>query len=98
MGYRAPLPLSSPSILRLKSGEDYSLEEQAAQLLSKCREGVTALSEKRDYLTHDQLQLRAQREILNSNGVPDEHIVSGLFRRSFNPNMGHRPQRHREDG
>jgi hypothetical protein len=81
------------SNLRLKSGDDYKLEEEAAAWLAKSREGVTALSEKRDYLTYDQLQLRAQREILNQNGVPDESLMSGLFRRAFNPNAHCRPNR-----
>jgi len=77
--------------LPLKTGEDYSLEEQAALLLAQGRQGVTALADKRDYLTKDQLQLRAQREILNNNGVSDESLFSGLFRRAFNPLAHSRP-------
>jgi hypothetical protein len=85
--------LEPPSELSLRSGEDYSLEEQAALLLAKGRQGVTALSDKRDYLTKDQLKLRAEREVLNHTGVSDESLMSGLFRRAFNPNAGCRPSR-----
>jgi len=92
------LRLGGSAPLRLKTGEDYALEEQAAAWLAKSRQGVTALSEKRDYLTRDQLQLRAQREILNSTGFCDESLMSGLFRRAFNPQAGHRPKGHNYDG
>lgn len=87
----------SPRLLSLKSGVDYSLEEEADRWLAKSREGVTALSEKRDYLTRDQLALRASREVLNQNGFSDEALMSGMFRRCFNPLFGHRPGRHLHD-
>lgn len=79
------------SLLRLKSGEDHKLEEEAAALLAKGREGVTALKAKRDYFTHDQLMLRTSKEVFNVNGVSDEALMSGLFKRAFNENRGHRP-------
>ena len=78
-------------ILSLRSGEDFSLEEEANQLLARSREGVTALSEKRDWLSCDQLQLRRSREVFNRNGVADEELVSGLFRRAYNPMAHSRP-------
>ena len=91
--------LGGEKFLNLKSGVDFSLEEEADQWLARSREGITALSEKRDFLTRDQLQLRASREVLNQNGFPDESLMSGLFRRSYNPNFGHRPRgnAHRDD-
>lgn len=85
------MTISDPAVLRLKAGEDYKLEEIAAALLAKGREGVTALRDKREYLTKDQLDLRASKEVTNVNGVSDEALMSGLFRRAFNPNKGHRP-------
>ena len=84
----------TPAVMRLKSGEDYGIEEQAAAWLAKGREGVTALRDKRDYLTKDQLLLRAAKEILPTNGFSDEAIRCGLFRRAFNPTFGHRPGKH----
>ena len=84
--------LDPPRVLSLKSGTNYSVEEEANRLLAVGREGVTSLKDKRDYLTEDQLALRASKEILNTQGVPDASLVSGLFRRAFNPNSGHRPR------
>lgn len=85
--------LSPGKRMRLKSGEDPSLEEQAAALLAKSREGVTALRDKHDFLTHDQLQNRYKKEVMNSNGISDESLMSGLFKRSYNPLAGTRPTR-----
>lgn len=85
---------SAPQVLRLKSGEDRALEMQAAAWLAKGREGVTALSDKRDWLSHDQLMLRYQREVSNSHGFCDESLIRGMFKRTFNPTFGHRPSRH----
>lgn len=92
--------LDPPKIMGLKSGTSYSVEEEADKLLATGREGITALSDKRDYLTADQLALRASKEILNSQGFPDASIVSGLFRRCYNPLSGQRPrgyQHHQEE-
>jgi hypothetical protein len=90
--------LGGPRPLRLKSGEDRTCEEKAAELLAKSREGVTALSDKRDYLTHDQLANRYAHEVMNSNGFSDESLMSGLFRRSYNPLAGSRPSRRAHSG
>jgi hypothetical protein len=86
--------LLPPKVLGLKSTPNYALEEEADKLLAASREGVTALSDKRDYLTADQLALRASKEILNSQGFPDASLVSGLFRRAYNPLAGSRPRSH----
>lgn len=90
--------LSAALPMRLRSGDDHACEEEAARLLAATREGVTALSEKRDFLTRDQLRVRAMREVTNSNGVSDESLMSGMFRREFNPYFGRRPgKRQRTD-
>lgn len=92
--------LDPPKYLSSKSGMNYKVEEEANKLLAIGREGVTRLEDKRDYLTDDQLALRASKEILNSQGVPDASIVSGLFRRTYNPLSGQRPrgyQHHQEE-
>lgn len=88
-----------PQYLSLKSGVDYSRESDADKLLAKSREGVTALQDKRDFLTPDQLRLRIQKEVLNVTGVSDESLMSGLFKRAHNPLAGSRPRglKHSDD-
>ena len=77
----------------LYNGINTELEEQANAILREGRRGVTALSEKKDYLTEEQLSLRQAREVLNSNGFPDPSIRQGLYRRSYNPMSNVRPRR-----
>lgn len=90
--------LDPPATLRLRSGEAYDIEEAADLLLAQGRKGVTALRDKRDYLTTDQLKNRAQKEVLNHTGICDESLMSGLFRRSYNPLAGSRPSRRMHTG
>lgn len=77
----------------LRSGIDYGLEAEANEWLRKSREGVTKLSEKKDYLTEEQLALRWDREVPNGHGFPEAAICSGLYRRAYNPLAGKRPSR-----
>jgi hypothetical protein len=84
--------------MRMRNGEDHGLEEQAASWLAKSREGVTALRDKHDYLTRDQLANRYKKEVFNSNGFSDESLMSGLFRRAYNPLAGSRPSRRSHAG
>ena len=77
----------------LYNGINSELEEQANAILREGRKGITALSEKKDYLTEEQLSLRQAREVLNSNGVPDPSIRQGLYRRVYNPQSNLRPRR-----
>lgn len=81
----------------LYQGINSDLEEQANAILREGRRGITALSEKKDYLTEEQLNLRQSREVLNSNGFPDPSIRQGHYRRAFNPNAGRRPGRRPSD-
>lgn len=85
--------LRPPQPMRVLGGTNYAVEEEADKWLAIAREGVTALGDKRDYLTRDQLQLRASREVLNHNGVSDESLFSGLFRRTHNPLKNNRPSK-----
>lgn len=77
----------------IMSGTNYELEAIANEWLRKSREGVTKLSEKKDYLTEEQLTLRQNREVPNGHGFPEAHIISGLYRRAYNPMAGKRPSR-----
>ena len=77
----------------LYSGVKGDLEEMANAILREGRRGITALSEKKDYLTEEQMALRQQREVLNGNGHPDPSIKQGLYRRAYNANAGLRPCR-----
>lgn len=81
----------------LYSGVNSELEEQANAILREGRRGITALSEKKDYLTEEQLNLRQAREVLNSNGFPDPSIRQGLYRRAYSPLAGARPSRRPSD-
>lgn len=81
----------------LYTGVNSELEEQANAILREGRRGITALSEKKDYLTEEQLNLRQAREVLNSNGVPDPSIRQGLYRRVYSPLAGARPGRRPSD-
>lgn len=84
--------LEPPKVMRLRPGVDFDLEEEANKLLAAGRAGITALCDKRDYLTHDQLMLRAQREVLCTEGFPEENYYRGMFRRTYSPTFGHRPR------
>lgn len=77
----------------LYNGVKADLEEKANAILRDGRRGVTALSEKKDYLTDEQMALRQAREVLNGNGFPDPSIKQGLYRRVYNANAGVRPCR-----
>ncbi len=76
-----------------KCGINSALEREANEWLRRSREGVTALSEKKDFFTEDQMALRHDHEVYNHNGFPDPHICSGLFKRAYNPSIGTRPKR-----
>lgn len=78
---------------KLYCGIHPSLEEQANALLSESRKGITNHSEKQDFLSEEQLIMRYGREVYNENGFPDKSIISGLYRRAYNPNMGKRPSK-----
>ena len=81
----------------LYQGINAELEDPANAILREGRKGVTALSEKKDYLTEEQLNLRQAREVLNANGFPDPSIRQGLYRRAYSPLAGHRPGRRPSD-
>jgi hypothetical protein len=89
--------LNPPHEMRLLSGKDESIEDEANRLLARSREGITALKDKRDFLSPDQLALRNAREVGNRNGFADETLVSGMFRRAYNPCLGQRPGSVRND-
>lgn len=78
---------------KLYCGIAPSLEEEANRWLAEARKGVTNHSDKQDYLSEEQLQMRYSREVYNENGFPDRAIVSGLYRRVYNPFIGKRPSK-----
>ena len=81
----------------IHTGINSELEEQANAILREGRRGITALSEKKDYLTEEQLNLRQAREVLNCNGTPDPSIRQGLYRRAYSPGAHARPGRRPSD-
>lgn len=84
--------IEPPKPLRLKSGTDFQLEDDADKLLAEGRRGLTSIQDKTDYLSREQLALRRSKETYNMHGVPDASLYSGMYRRSFNPLAGRRPK------
>lgn len=84
------------TIIRLRDGIDYLAEEQADDLLTASRKDNRRISD-RDWLTKEQLALRIAKEVYNENGFPDSSLVSGMYKRIYNPNYGTRPHRARHD-
>ncbi len=85
--------ISTPCVTFLRNGTNYSLEEEAAQILANGRRGDLKLTDPKDWFTHEQLQLRLQREVYCTQGQPDASLTSGLYRRAYNPLAGQRPTR-----
>lgn len=81
--------------LSLRAGIDWSLEQQANDLLLAHRATCTTADEKTEILTEAQLELRNNREVYTSLGVADSQLFSGIYGRAFNPEIGQRPSRHR---
>ena len=77
-------------LMSLRSGVDWSLEEQADVLLARSKATMGAPVDYQ-YLSTDQLDLRANQKIGNHLGVADASLVAGVYRRTHNPLMGTRP-------
>lgn len=90
-GYDIDYAEVSSWCMSLRDGVDFSLEEQADQFLAGGRRGVHRLSDPRDWLTKEQLTLRRQKEVYNTNGMPDARLVVGIYKRAYNPHIGSRP-------
>jgi hypothetical protein len=76
---------SRPLVLR--SGDKNSIEEEAGKILAKDRRQSGA----GDYLSEEQMNLRLKKEVYSTNGVPDASLISGMYKRTFNPEFGKRP-------
>ena len=81
----AKLEESNQTLCSPSTGENWLLEDVANHLLAVARRGITRHRDLRDYLSTSQLDLRRGREVYTTNGTPDEAIVSGLYRRAYNP-------------
>lgn len=81
----AALRVDPDVLCRTRSGSDWEIEMLADQILADGRRGVMKHSELRDYLSPSQLDLRRSREIMPTQGYPEAHIFSGLYRRAYNP-------------
>lgn len=80
--------------LYLRSGEKNPIEEDAERLLAAGRRKAES-TEKNDYLSREQLTLRRNKEVYSNNGSPDASLVSGMYKRTYNPEFGARPGRTR---
>jgi hypothetical protein len=86
-------PAPEPKVLRLRSGEDLSAEEQANEILVNSRRQEGKNADRREWLTTEQILLRQHKEVYNQNGFPDAALVSGMYKRVHNPLAGNRPGR-----
>lgn len=91
----APMNLATDAkVMRLRSGEDLSAEEQANEILVNSRRAEGKNADRREWLTTEQILLRQHKEVYNQNGFPDASLVSGIYKRAHNPNAGTRPGRY----
>lgn len=89
--------IADPSILPLRNGVDYSVEDDTEKLLATDRRELRGQGVDVDYLTTDQLLLRRLRELTGPYGTPDPALSKGgMYRRTFNPNFGQRPVKLRQ--
>lgn len=90
-----PEQVSEPpqALLRLRSGEDLSFEERANEILVTSRRLEGKNADRREWLTTEQILLRQHKEVYNQNGFPDSSLMSGMYKRTHNPNAGGRPGR-----
>jgi hypothetical protein len=82
---------TEPRPMRLRSGEDHLAEEQANEILVNSRRQEGKNADRREWLTTEQILLRQHKEVYNQNGFPDSSLVSGMYKRTHNPNAGNRP-------
>lgn len=69
------------------------IEQDAERVLADGRRGMTKMADKTDYLSREQMMLRQSKEVYSEKGSPDAHLMSGMYRRSYNPLSGKRPTR-----
>jgi hypothetical protein len=79
-------------ILPLRSGDKNQIEEDAERMLAKGRRQEDD-ADKTEYLSREQYILRKNREVYSTTGVPDSSLISGLYKRAYNPEFGNRPNR-----
>lgn len=82
-------------VMRLRSGDNLSVEEQANEMLVSSRRREGKFADRREWLTTEQIMLRQHKEVYNQNGFPDVSLVSGMYRRVHNPLSGSRPGKHK---
>ena len=75
--------------LPLRSGDKNAVEEDTNKLIADDRRANPHTET--DILSGEQYMLRRSREVYNINGVPDSSLMSGLYRRAYNPHAGQRP-------
>ena len=77
--------------MSLRSGDKNSIEEDAERILAVGRRN-NGVDDVDLYLSREQMILRKNKEVYSTNGVPDASLVSGLYRRAYNPEFGARPK------
>jgi len=75
--------------LPLRTGDKNAVEEDTNKMIADDRRANPHTET--DILSGEQYMLRRSREVYNINGVPDSALISGLYRRTYNPLAGQRP-------
>lgn len=84
------------AVLSLKTGPDWKLEDQANQLIFGARRQMKQetgyhLYQINDILSEDQFELRRNREVYVTSGIPEGTYLRGQYGRAYNPLWGSRP-------
>jgi hypothetical protein len=80
-------------VLPLRSGDKNSIEEDAERLLAASRRGKNGPVVTDEWLSREQYILRKNKEVYSASGVPDASLISGLYKRAYNPEFGNRPNK-----
>lgn len=84
-------------LLALRNGDSYvnkyyPEEEVADATLAADRRGAITMAERTEYLSREQMALRRSKEVNPTSGIPEGRLRQGLYRRTYNPNLGSRPR------
>lgn len=80
-------------VLPLRSGDKNAIEEDAERILAASRRGKNGPVVIDEWLSREQYILRKNKEVYSASGVPDASLISGLYKRAYNPEFGARPSK-----
>lgn len=80
-------------VLPLRNGDRNALEEDTEKILAASRREKDNPEVRGEWLSREQYILRKNKEVYSSSGVPDASLISGMYKKVYNPQMGERPHR-----